>query len=134
MAHGRRRGVLLAPGPTTTVPHTTATSGWRCNTDAARATEPGVHTVSPSHSATTGASDTRTPRLRPDAPRCTAERTTRAAGSAARSDSAVPSVDPLSTTMTSGSSGRASAAATVRSASAHRLYVMTTSDVGSGDS
>ena len=84
---------------------TEATSGWASRASAASVSEPGSHQVSSSQKATYGVVTRRRARLRPTAPRLLRAAMSWTSGWSQRTWAAVPSSEPLSTTMTAGCSG-----------------------------
>ena len=114
------------PGPTSVWAAMSPSRGSASNTSAAVASAPGSHQESSSLNATYGVWARRTPALRAAAPALRASATTSTPGKPWAAASALPSADPLSTTITGGRSGSRVSMPSVRSSSPRRLRVATT--------
>ena len=114
------------PGPTSVRAAMSPSRGSASNTSAAVASAPGSHQESSSLNATYGVWARRTPALRAAAPALRASATTSTPGKPWAAASALPSADPLSTTITGGRSGSRVSMPSVRSSSPRRLRVATT--------
>src|SRR4051794_6034800 len=114
--------------PTSTRAATSPRRASPSSRSAARESAPSLHQESSSQKATWRPCARRTPSVRAAAPASSASETRRTRGCAARTASGVPSRDPLSTTTTSGRSGRPARASSVRRSSAHRSRVMITTE------
>ena len=120
------------PGPTSVRAATSPSRGSASSTRAARRSAPACHHESSSLNATYGVRARQTPAFRAAAPALRASATTSTPGKHRAAASALPSAEPLSTTMTAGRSGSAVSRPSVRSNSSRRLRVATTTVTRAG--
>src|SRR5438067_5451180 len=109
------------------------TQGWSSSRVVALARDPGAHHESSSLNATYGVTACAPPAWRAAAPWLRPASSTTASGASARTRSGVPSVEPLSTTMTAGRSGSVARRAAVLAASSARSRVIITTETRPGD-
>src|SRR6266550_6196057 len=114
------------PGPISVRAAMSPSRGSASNTATAVASAPGSHQESSSLNATYGVWARRTPALRAAVPALRASATISTPGKLWAAASALPSADPLSTTITGGRSGSRVSMPSVRSSSPRRLRVATT--------